>query len=117
LFAAIGSAVDNESETQQFMFPVTIPLIFSFVLSSSAVANNPDGPIAFWMSMIPLTSPIVMMVRIPFGVPVWQLVLSMVLLILGFMGTVWIAAKIYRTGILMYGKKVTFKELYKWLRY
>jgi ABC-2 type transport system permease protein len=99
------------------MFPVTIPLIFSFVLSSSAVANNPDGPIAFWMSMIPLTSPIVMMVRIPFGVPVWQLVLSMVLLILGFMGTVWIAAKIYRTGILMYGKKVTFKELYKWLRY
>ena len=117
LFAAIGSAVDNESETQQFMFPVTIPLIFSFVLSSSAVANNPDGPIAFWMSMIPLTSPIVMMVRIPFGVPVWQLVLSMVLLILGFMGTVWVAAKIYRTGILMYGKKVTFKELYKWLRY
>lgn len=117
LFAAIGSAVDNESETQQFMFPVTIPLIFSFVLASSSVVNNPDGPIAFWLSMIPLTSPIIMMVRIPFGVPVWQLVLSMTLLILGFIGTVWIAAKIYRTGILMYGKKVTFKEMFKWLRY
>lgn len=117
LFAAIGSAVDNESETQQFMFPVTIPLIFSFVLSSSAVVNNPDGPIAFWLSMIPLTSPIVMMVRIPFGVPTWQLVCSMVLLVLGFLGTVWVAAKIYRTGILMYGKKVTFKEMFKWLTY
>lgn len=117
LFAAIGSAVDNESETQQFMFPVTIPLIFSFVLASSAVVNNPDGPIAFWLSMIPLTSPVVMMVRIPFGVPAWQLICSMVLLILGFLGTVWVAAKIYRTGILMYGKKVTFKEMLKWLRY
>ncbi len=117
LFAAIGSAVDNESETQQFMFPVTIPLIFSFVLASSAVVNNPDGPIAFWLSMIPLTSPVVMMVRIPFGVPAWQLICSMVLLILGFLGTVWLAAKIYRTGILMYGKKVTFKEMFKWLRY
>ena len=117
LFAAIGSAVDNESETQQFMFPVTLPLIFSFVLSSSAVVNNPDGPIAFWLSMIPLTSPIVMMVRIPFGVPTWQIIFSMVLLIGGFIGTVWIASKIYRTGILMYGKKVTFKEMFKWLRY
>jgi ABC-2 type transport system permease protein len=117
LFAAIGSAVDNESETQQFMFPVTIPLIFSFVLASSAVVNNPDGPIAFWLSMIPLTSPVVMMVRIPFGVPTWQLICSMILLILGFLGTVWLAAKIYRTGILMYGKKVTFKEMFKWLRY
>lgn len=117
LFAAIGSAVDSEAETQQFMFPVTIPLIFSFVLSSSAVVNNPDGPIAFWLSMIPLTSPIVMMVRIPFGVPTWQLVTSMILLILGFIATVWLAAKIYRTGILMYGKKVTFKEMLKWLKY
>ncbi len=117
LFAAIGSAVDSEAETQQFMFPVTIPLIFSFVLASSAVVNNPDGPIAFWLSMIPLTSPVVMMVRIPFGVPTWQLISSMILLILGFLGTVWIAAKIYRTGILMYGKKVTFKEMLKWLRY
>jgi ABC-2 type transport system permease protein len=117
LFAAIGSAVDNESETQQFMFPVTIPLIFSFVLASSTVVNNPDGPIAFWLSLFPLTSPVVMMVRIPFGVPLWQLLISMILLVLGFMGTVWLAAKIYRTGILMYGKKVTFKELLKWLRY
>ena len=117
LFAAIGSAVDSEAETQQFMFPVTIPLIFSFVLASSAVVNNPDGPIAFWLSMIPFTSPVVMMVRIPFGVPTWQLISSMILLILGFLGTVWIAAKIYRTGILMYGKKVTFKEMLKWLRY
>lgn len=117
LFAAIGSAVDSEAETQQFMFPVTIPLIFSFVLSSSAVVNNPDGPIAFWLSMIPLTSPIVMMVRIPFGVPTWQLVTSMILLILGFIATVWLAAKIYRTGILMYGKKVTFKEMLKWIKY
>ncbi|MFN5704493.1 MAG: ABC transporter permease [bacterium] len=117
LFAAIGSAVDSEAETQQFMFPVTIPLIFSFVLASSAVVNNPDGPIAFWLSMIPLTSPVVMMVRIPFGVPAWQLITSMILLILGFMGTVWLAAKIYRTGILMYGKKVTFKEMLKWLKY
>lgn len=117
LFAAIGSAVDSEAETQQFMFPVTIPLIFSFVLASSAVVNNPDGPIAFWLSMIPLTSPVVMMVRIPFGVPAWQLITSMILLILGFIGTVWLAAKIYRTGILMYGKKVTFKEMLKWIKY
>ena len=117
LFAAIGSAVDSEAETQQFMFPVTLPLIFSFVLASSAVVNNPDGPIAFWLSMIPLTSPVVMMVRIPFGVPAWQLITSMVLLILGFLATVWLAAKIYRTGILMYGKKVTFKEMLKWLKY
>jgi ABC-2 type transport system permease protein len=115
MFAAIGSAVDSESETQQFMFPVTIPLIFSFVLASSSVVNNPDGPIAFWLSMIPLTSPVVMMVRIPFGVPAWQLITSMILLILGFFGTVWMAAKIYRTGILMYGKKVTWKEMAKWI--
>lgn len=117
LFAAIGSAVDSEAETQQFMFPVTIPLIFSFVLASSAVVNNPDGPIAFWLSIIPLTSPVVMMVRIPFGVPAWQIALSMIMLILGFIATVWLAAKIYRTGILMYGKKVTFKEMLKWIKY
>ncbi|NVO04424.1 MAG: ABC transporter permease, partial [Bacteroidetes bacterium] len=79
--------------------------------------NNPDGPISFWLSMIPLTSPIVMMIRIPFGVPYLQLVLSAVLLILGFLGSTWLAAKIYRTGILMYGKKVSYKELWKWLTY
>jgi ABC-2 type transport system permease protein len=117
LFAAVGSAVDNESETQQFMFPITIPLIFAFILSTSVVVNNPDGPLAFWLSIIPLTSPVVMMVRIPFGVPAWQLITSMIMLVLGFIGTVWIAGRIYRTGILMYGKKVNFRELGKWLFY
>ncbi len=116
LFAAIGAAVDNESETQQFMLPVTIPLIFSLVLSTSAIINNPEGPLAFWLSLIPLTSPVVMMVRLPFGVPAWQIFTSMAILILGFLGTVWIAGRIYRTGILMYGKKVNFKELMKWVR-
>lgn len=117
LFAAIGSAVDNETETQQFMLPVTIPLIFSFIVSSSAIVNAPDSPLAFWLSIIPLTSPVVMMVRIPFGVPFWQLGLSMLTLVLGFIGTVWMAAKIYRTGILLYGKKVNFREIGKWLFY
>jgi ABC-2 type transport system permease protein len=116
LFAAIGSAVDSEADTQQFMLPVTIPLILAIALSQFII-NNPDGPISFWLSMIPLTSPIVMMIRIPFGVPYLQLVLSAVLLILGFLGSTWLAAKIYRTGILMYGKKVSYKELWKWLTY
>jgi ABC-2 type transport system permease protein len=115
LFAAIGSAVDNETETQQFMLPVTLPLIIAFVLSTSYVINNPNGPISFWFSIIPLTSPIVMMVRLPFGVPMWELALSMVLLVIGFIGIVWVAARIYRIGILMYGKKVNYKELLKWL--
>jgi ABC-2 type transport system permease protein len=116
LFAAIGSAVDNESDSQQFMMPVTVPLILSFVIGTK-VAENPDGPIAFWFSLIPLTSPIVMMVRIPFGVPTWELVLSMILLIAGFLGTTWLASRIYRVGILMYGKKVSWGELIKWMRY
>ncbi len=116
LFAAIGSAVDSEADTQQFMLPITIPLIFSIVMSQ-AIIQNPDGPLAFWLSIIPLTSPIIMMIRIPFGVPAFELILSMVLLILGFIGTTWMAAKIYRTGILMYGKKVNYKELWKWLWY
>lgn len=115
LFAAIGSAVDSEADTQQFMMPITIPLIFSFVVAQS-VMDNPDGTLAFWLSMVPLTSPVIMMVRIPFGgVETWELLLSMVLLVGGFVGTTWIAGKIYRTGILMYGKKVTYKELWKWL--
>lgn len=114
--AAIGSAVDSEADTQQFMMPITIPLIFSFVMASS-VMENPDGPLAFWLSIIPLTSPIIMMVRIPFGVETWELLLSMALLVAGFIGATWVAAKIYRTGILMYGKKITYKELLKWLRY
>jgi len=114
LFAAIGSAVDSESDTQQFMFPITMPLILSIVFAQ-LVMDNPDGDVAFWTSIIPFTSPIVMMVRIPFGVLPWQLILSMVLLVVTFLGTTWMAGKIYRTGILMYGKKVNFKELGKWL--
>lgn len=116
LFAAIGSAVDNEADTQQFMLPVSAPLILGIV-ASNFVVNNPDGPVAFWMSIIPFTSPILMMVRIPFGVPLWELALSMTLLVAGFIFTTWLAAKIYRTGILMYGKKPSFKELLKWMRY
>ncbi|TXB65514.1 ABC transporter permease [Vicingus serpentipes] len=116
LLAAIGSAVDSEADTQQFMMPVTIPLIFSFVVAQTVI-ENPDGAMAFWLSIFPLTSPIIMMVRIPFGVDAWELILSMVLLVLGFVGTTWMAGKIYRTGILMYGKKVNYKELWKWLFY
>ena len=117
LFGAIGAAVDNETDTQQFMFPITIPLIISFIMSYTLVLKNPDGPVAFWMSIIPLTSPIVMMVRVPFGVPAWELLLSMALLVLGFIFTTWIAARIYRVGILMYGKKINYRELSKWLFY
>ena len=116
LLAAVGSAVDSEADSQQFMMPITIPLIFSFVVAQ-VVMENPDGPMAFWLSMCPLTSPIIMMVRIPFGVEIWELLLSMSLLVIGFIGATWMAAKIYRTGILMYGKKVTYKELWKWLFY
>lgn len=116
LFAAVGSAVDNEADTQQFMLPITIPIIFSFVMAQ-VVINNPESPMSFWLSMIPFTSPIIMMVRIPFGVPYWELGLSMALLVVGFIGTTWIAGRIYRTGILMYGKKISYKELWKWLRY
>jgi len=116
LFAAVGSAVDNETDTQQFMLPVTIPLILAIVMATNVI-ENPDGPIAFWFSMIPLTSPIIMMIRIPFGVAPWELALSIGLLIGGFIFTTWLAGKIYRTGILMYGKKVSYKELYKWLKY
>ena len=116
LFAAVGSAVDAEADTQQFMLPITIPLIFSFILIQP-IMDNPDGALAFWMSLIPLTSPIIMMARLPFGVETWQLTLSMLLLIIGFIFTTFIAGKIYRTGILMYGKKISYKELGKWLTY
>jgi ABC-2 type transport system permease protein len=116
LFAAIGSAVDNEADTQQFMLPITVPLILALVVAQYII-NNPDGPLSFWFSIIPLTSPIVMMIRIPFGVPYPELALSMVLLVLGFIATTWLAARIYRTGILMYGKKVNYRELWKWLKY
>lgn len=116
MFAAIGSAVDNDADTQQFMLPVTIPLILGIV-ALQGVITNPEGPVAFWFSIIPLTSPIIMMARIPFGVPIWEVALSVVLLIITFVAFTWLAAKIYRTGILMYGKKVNYHELYKWLRY
>jgi len=116
LFAAIGSAVDSETDTQQFMLPITLPLIIA-MYSGFMVLENPNGPVAFWLSMIPLTSPIVMMARIPFDVPTWQLLLSMAFLVIGFVMTTLLAAKIYRTGILMYGKKPTYSEIWKWIKY
>jgi ABC-2 type transport system permease protein len=116
VFAAIGSAVDNETETQQFMLPVTIPIILALMVAMGTM-QNPESSLSFWCSMIPLTSPIVMMARIPFGVPLWQLAVSMGLMVITFIAFVWMAAKIYRTGILMYGKKTSWKEMWKWLRY
>lgn len=116
LFAAIGSAVDNETDTQQFMLPISIPIILGMVVMTNAI-QAPGAPLAFWFSMIPLTSPIVMMARLPFGVPAWELILSASLLIVTFIGTIWLAGKIYKTGILMYGKKVNYAELWKWIRY
>lgn len=117
LFAAVGSAVDSDTETQQFMLPITLPLLFTYIMSFSFIVNNPDSSLSFWLSIIPFTSPIAMMVRLPFGVPGWQLALSIFLLIAGFMFTTWVASRIYRVGILMYGKKVSFKELGKWFMY
>ena len=116
LYAAIGSLVDNNTDSQQFTLPVTVPLIVA-IISSFYIVNNPDSSLAVWLSMIPFTSPISMMVRIPFGVPIWQIVLSVVLLAGTFVLMTWIAAKIYRTGILMYGKKLSYKEIFKWLKY
>ncbi len=116
VFAAIGAAVDSEADTQQFMLPVTIPLVFSIVMAQFVI-NNPEGPVAFWLSVIPFTSPVIMMTRLPFGVPYFDLILSMVLMVIGFLFTTWFAGKIYRTGILMYGKKPSYKELWKWLKY
>ena len=116
LFAAVGSAVDNETDSQQFMLPVTIPLILAIVVTARVI-ESPDSALAFWFSIIPLTSPIIMMVRLPFGVPVWELALSATLLIVGFIGATYMAGRIYRIGILMYGKKPSWKELYKWMTY
>ncbi len=116
LFAAVGSAVDAEADTQQFILPITIPLILSFILMQP-VMDNPDGVLAYWLSLIPFTSPIIMMVRLPFGVSNAELILSMALLVAGFLATTLFAAKIYRTGILMYGKKASYKELWKWITY
>lgn len=116
VFAAIGSAVDNETETQQFMMPVTIPIIVGLMVAVGTM-QNPESSLSFWCSLIPLTAPIVMIARIPFGVPAWQLALSMGLMVITFIAFVWMAAKVYRTGILMYGKKTSWKEIWKWLKY
>ena len=113
LFAAIGSASESDADAQQFMLPVTAPLIISIV-SLSLVLQDPHGSVSFWMSIIPFTSPIIMMMRIPFGVAPWELILSMLMLILGFLFTLWIAGRIYRVGILMHGTKVNWKILAKW---
>ncbi|HNT41322.1 MAG TPA: ABC transporter permease [Tenuifilaceae bacterium] len=116
MYAAVGSAVENVSDTQQLVMPITIPLILAIFVMIVGI-KSPDGSLAFWFSMIPFTSPIVMLTRLPFGVPVWQLILSAALLIGTFAVTVWLAAKIYRVGILMYGKKYSWKEMIKWIRY
>ena len=116
MFAAVGSAIDAQEDAQQFMLLISLPIILSIMVMMSAL-KNPEGSMAFWFSMIPFTSPIVMMSRIPFGVPAWQLILSMVLLVVTFVGMVWVTARIYRTGILMYGKKPSWREIGKWLTY
>lgn len=115
LFAAVGAAVDNESDTQQFMAPITIPLVLALFVMINTI-NNPESVLTYWFSIIPLTSPIVMLVRIPFGVPIFDLALSAVLLIGSFLGIIWVAARIYKTGILMYGSKVSYKEIWRWLK-
>jgi ABC-2 type transport system permease protein len=117
IFAAVGSAVDNETETQQFMLPITLPLIFTFVLSINFIIANPHSPLSVWLSIIPFTAPIAMMIRLPFDVPPAQLALSMGMMIVGFLFVTWVAARIYRVGILMYGKKASYKELAKWFFY
>ena len=117
LYAAIGAAVDNETDTQQFMLPVLMPLILAVYVGVFTVVEDPHGTISTVFSFIPFTSPVVMLMRIPFGVPLWQQLVSFLILIVTFMFTVWFAAKIYRVGILMYGKKPTYKELFKWLKY
>ena len=117
LYAAIGAAVDNETDTQQFMMPIMVPLILAVYVGGFTVLEDPHGTVAQVFSFIPFTSPVVMLMRIPFGVPMWQQILSVVLLFTTFIAVVWFASKIYRVGILMYGKKPTYKELFKWLKY
>ena len=116
-YAAIGAAVDNQTDSQQFLLPIIMPLVLSVYVGFFSVVNDPHGTLAIVFSMIPLTSPIVMLMRIPFGVPLWQIAISVTLLFATFFSVVWFAAKIYRVGILMYGKKPTWKELYRWLQY
>jgi len=117
IYAAIGAAVDSETDTQQFMFPIILPLMLGIYVGFFSVIENPHGTVSTIFSMIPLTSPIVMLMRIPFGVPWWEILISVLLLIITNGLVLWLAAKIYRVGILMYGKKPTYKELYKWLKY
>ena len=117
LYAAVGAAVDNETDTQQFLLPILMPLILAVYVGIFTVIEDPHGTVSTVFSFIPFTSPVVMLMRIPFGVPLWQQLLSLLLLIGTFMFTVWFAAKIYRVGILMYGKKASYKELFKWLKY
>lgn len=117
IYAAIGAAVDSETDTQQFMFPIILPLMLGIYVGFFSVIENPHGTVSTIFSMIPLTSPIVMLMRIPFGVPWYELAISVILLFVTNAGVVWLAAKIYRVGILMYGKKPTYKELYKWIKY
>ena len=122
IYAAIGAAVDNETDTQQFIFPIILPLMLAIYVGFFSVFSNPHGPIAVGFSLFPLTSPIVMLMRLPGGigeggVPLWEVLTSIALLIITFVGIVWLAAKIYRVGILMYGKKPTYRELWKWLKY
>ena len=122
IYAAIGAAVDNETDTQQFIFPIILPLMLAIYVGFFSVFSNPHGPIAVGFSLFPLTSPIVMMMRLPGGigyggVPIWQLIVSVSILVMTFLGIVWLAAKVYRVGILMYGKKPTYREIFKWLKY
>jgi len=119
LMAAVGSAVDNDTDTQQFIFPITFPLLLAYILSFS-VFENPSSDMAVWLSIIPLTSPVIMMIRVAVGIEsadMWQVYLSMALLIGSFLGAVWMSGKIYRVGILMYGKKPTLREILKWINY
>ena len=116
MFAAVGSAVDNVQDTQQFQLPITLPIILALIVMMTVI-KDPNSPLAFWCSMIPFTSPIVMMARVPYGIPWWEVALSLALLYASFVAMVWFAAKIYRVGIFMYGKKPSFKELLTWVRY
>src|SRR5690606_31603774 len=114
LFAAVGSAVDSPSEAQQFMFPITIPMLISYLSLFIFILQDPHGSISVWLSIIPFTSPIAMMGRVAFGVPAWQLAVSMISLVAGFILTTWVAARIYRVGILMHGTRVNYKVLARW---
>ena len=115
-YAAIGAAINSQEDSSQFMMPMMIVMIFSIYAAMGSMENT-DGPLAFWASLFPLSSPIVMMVRIPFGVPMWQVILSVVLLYITAIAVVWLSARIYRVGILLYGKKPTIKDLAKWITY